>query len=756
MKNISSKSIIDKFAILKIKKGETETECLLTQPKDQNFKEIVTIDLKDICYPRLKKFSSFGDSKISPNLTDPYFWVQHQDIRGRMFYCHCKFIKHQSTIKTLVIATFCDLIPFYQNLIDEIHNIIIKSKYNVPILKRFLVFVNKKPIPKPPQVFLINFKKKKKKKKKRKRKKKKGEENGKGVRKKIKVQEDIKENTKENTKESQKKKKKKEKKTKIKTNFALKGKMRIQNPLVNDHFISKKGIYDLFKKFKPRTFLSVFAALLFEERIILVSNTSLNFQLIPALIGIMYPLRWSRTIIPYLPITKFTLLTKKIPYLVGVYSSHYRYLNKLKLPPYCLVDLDKGTIQYRQKALSNVNKLPERETTTLASNLSLFKKKNISKKSNDKLQLQLANAFLDFFVSILGPTVKYMQSVQLKINKKKQEEENGNGEGKENGNGKRGGIKQNKKKSNPPNVKGGKVKGKKKGGKIINKINNEKKKLDLFATEKEEIINYEEFLSTMDIENQHFIKLISNTTSFINFMKLRENNITNGLVPVDIFEKISLSGNTMFQKRDIINDSKNTTRRNSFDKVLNQVNKNDITISAPTNYSNNISRQTLNQNKGINSNTKSNSDNNLNRNHNSLILDQNIINNNNNKDNNDEEDYLFVNLDDLSVDNRNLDFLFENKDKEILEKKVQLQIEDKNFHAKNNFSQIFNVNKDSDFIFDLDFYTLNEILDPKKSKQSLPDQISTGGKYKIVLNKNINQNNHLISFESTTFEESLL
>eukprot|EP00002_Diphylleia_rotans_P013962 TRINITY_DN2719_c0_g1_i6.p1 TRINITY_DN2719_c0_g1~~TRINITY_DN2719_c0_g1_i6.p1 ORF type:complete len:610 (+),score=100.28 TRINITY_DN2719_c0_g1_i6:45-1874(+) len=152
--------------------------------------------------------------------------------------------------------------------------------------------------------------------------------------------------------------------------------------------------------------LSIFAALLFERRVIVVaSDLSLLTNLCYSFIEILYPLQWQHVMIPLLHKNEIERCRSTEPYLIGVQSSLLGQVRKLGLQEVHILDLNKESLEETAVLYENFPRLPFQTMCFGLSKLITKSKKHL--KVNDA---EVRSVFLDFFVNVFGPYRKHIRA----------------------------------------------------------------------------------------------------------------------------------------------------------------------------------------------------------------------------------------------------------------------------------------------------------------------------------------------------------
>merc|ERR1719422_2599284 len=127
--------------------------------------------------------------------------------------------------------------------------------------------------------------------------------------------------------------------------FSLGGNDRqiLQPPTYPDIPVSGMRVALLFQQLGIRSVLTLFSAVLTEQKILFYSSSfSRLTDSCTALISLIYPMRYSHTLIPVLPHSILEVLSSPTPFIIGVHSINQEHINDLL--DVIVVDLDGGII----------------------------------------------------------------------------------------------------------------------------------------------------------------------------------------------------------------------------------------------------------------------------------------------------------------------------------------------------------------------------------------------------------------------------
>jgi len=152
--------------------------------------------------------------------------------------------------------------------------------------------------------------------------------------------------------------------------FSLGGNDRqiLQPPTYPDIPVSGMRVALLFQQLGIRSVLTLFSAVLTEQKILFYSSSfSRLTDSCTALISLIYPMRYSHTLIPVLPSLLLEVLSSPTPYIIGVHSQHREHIDELL--DVITVDLDGGMITIPENM--TIHQIMEPLRTNVAYELSL-------------------------------------------------------------------------------------------------------------------------------------------------------------------------------------------------------------------------------------------------------------------------------------------------------------------------------------------------------------------------------------------------
>mmetsp|Transcript_5705 Transcript_5705/g.21561 ORF Transcript_5705/g.21561 Transcript_5705/m.21561 type:complete len:633 (-) Transcript_5705:66-1964(-) len=151
----------------------------------------------------------------------------------------------------------------------------------------------------------------------------------------------------------------------------------------------------LFHKLSTQHILSIHLSLLFERRMIFLSNDiSLLSSCIHACTSLLYPFEWIQILIPVLPKNLLSYVCSPMPFVVGVLHSHSSELAKLPMEECVIVDLDSDRVQDGEN-LRRYPALPGKHLQDALRQAKTSRKK-------------ICESFFKFSVEILGDYRRFM------------------------------------------------------------------------------------------------------------------------------------------------------------------------------------------------------------------------------------------------------------------------------------------------------------------------------------------------------------
>eukprot|EP00117_Sycon_ciliatum_P020443 scpid18653/ scgid18214/ DENN domain-containing protein 1A; Connecdenn len=157
----------------------------------------------------------------------------------------------------------------------------------------------------------------------------------------------------------------------------------------------------------PVYILHLFAAMLFERRIIITSSKlSLVSACVHGAASLLYPLNWQHIFVPIMPTKLIDYCCAPMPFLVGVHSSVMAKIRKMPLDEVVVLDADANTLEIYHDDLSLI---PPDVIGPL---------KDTLKKHTSALDETVAKAFLDAFVYLIGgyrDALRFREGEQIKF-----------------------------------------------------------------------------------------------------------------------------------------------------------------------------------------------------------------------------------------------------------------------------------------------------------------------------------------------------
>uniref|UniRef100_A0A8C4NBQ8 DENN/MADD domain containing 2Da n=1 Tax=Eptatretus burgeri TaxID=7764 RepID=A0A8C4NBQ8_EPTBU len=158
----------------------------------------------------------------------------------------------------------------------------------------------------------------------------------------------------------------------------------------------------------PETVVQVFASLLLERRVILLSSKlSQLSRCIHALVVLLYPFSWQHTYIPVLPPSLIDAVCNPTPFILGLQRATLPLLEDQPMEEVLLVDLDRKT--FLRKVGDEAQILPPKLATPLVEDLITCTSRT-SVPGSPSLKETVSNAFLHFHVQLVGTYPQHMHS----------------------------------------------------------------------------------------------------------------------------------------------------------------------------------------------------------------------------------------------------------------------------------------------------------------------------------------------------------
>jgi len=184
----------------------------------------------------------------------------------------------------------------------------------------------------------------------------------------------------------------------------------------NDFLLDFVSFQDLIRAFDASDILNIFAGLLTESRIIVISKSPTQLsKAINGIVAFMYPFTWQHVFIPILPKPLMSYCCAPMPFIVGVLQSNAHELNSFPLEECLMLDVDTGKI-LRELPITcdSAQVLPPALAYVLSSSLQKLKK---SKQSTTAFDLSVSSAFLQFLYNIFNDYQNYFE--KSKFNKER-------------------------------------------------------------------------------------------------------------------------------------------------------------------------------------------------------------------------------------------------------------------------------------------------------------------------------------------------
>ncbi|KAJ3439503.1 denn domain-containing [Anaeramoeba flamelloides] len=153
---------------------------------------------------------------------------------------------------------------------------------------------------------------------------------------------------------------------------------------------------DLFTIFDSKQLICLFAALLFERRVIFTSDSLTKLTTtIYSFVGLLYPFEWAHALIPIIPSNMIHACCAPFPYIIGIHKSLLSKAEDVIEEECVYADLDTREVEMDPVDLVL---LPSRLATKLMDSIKKHRKK--LKASGEFDQGLILREFLNFFVSI--------------------------------------------------------------------------------------------------------------------------------------------------------------------------------------------------------------------------------------------------------------------------------------------------------------------------------------------------------------------
>lgn len=160
-----------------------------------------------------------------------------------------------------------------------------------------------------------------------------------------------------------------------------------------------KNLTEFFTALDAHNIMTLFAALLFERRIILTSSRlSLLSCCVHAAAGLLYPLYWQHVYIPIMPPLLLDYVAAPIPFLIGVHSSLMPRVHQQPLDEVIEVDLDANRIMV-SASFDDLKQLPPDLVHTLL---------QVLRRHTSTLGDVVPRAFMYFFLALFGNYQDYV------------------------------------------------------------------------------------------------------------------------------------------------------------------------------------------------------------------------------------------------------------------------------------------------------------------------------------------------------------
>ncbi|KAJ3448831.1 suppression of tumorigenicity 5 st5 [Anaeramoeba flamelloides] len=362
LKSVNSSALVDKFAII----GQKETSLIVEynyeyQSNDNSLTEIKTPNLIGYAYPQFFVSTKKGKKIVNPELLSPHFRIVYENPRGRLCYFYCRRINRGTKIFTIAILTKWDFPSLFKDLLDKLAQTI--QEKSTRLLSKFMDKVNSQEIPNEGQNLEIELD--------------------------VSVPQSKEERV---------------------------VNLRFERLEGCDGIFGDVNLILLFKLLKSNNIMQIFASLLFEQKVILVSGSTSRLCVSNAFLSILYPFTWSHTFIPFLPRKNLKVCERKRPFFIGIHASNLTKLESYNIKGgYLLVNLDTDHLEYKHRLEKKVDLLPTPAISNLAEILiklpTLKKIKQIKKSSLESSIFldQMSHTFVEFFRTVFGNYWKFLK-----------------------------------------------------------------------------------------------------------------------------------------------------------------------------------------------------------------------------------------------------------------------------------------------------------------------------------------------------------
>lgn len=205
---------------------------------------------------------------------------------------------------------------------------------------------------------------------------------------------------------------------------------RFTRPDEEDSLLEFVDFEPLLELMDVETILIVFASLLVERRTIFISSKlSVLSSCVQSILALLYPFTWQHICIPVLPRSLLSFCCAPMPFVVGVTPSALPEVLSLPMEEVLMVDLDKNSFLRKPASCDDYQLLPNALWNPVIKALKESKKEmpkhkkrrrkiaggdskmeaNLALYDGKRISTALADAFLEFFVKMLGAYRHFVQ-----------------------------------------------------------------------------------------------------------------------------------------------------------------------------------------------------------------------------------------------------------------------------------------------------------------------------------------------------------
>ncbi|KAJ3425419.1 suppression of tumorigenicity 5 st5 [Anaeramoeba flamelloides] len=155
---------------------------------------------------------------------------------------------------------------------------------------------------------------------------------------------------------------------------------------------------------EPKLIISLFAAVLFEKKIICSSaNLQRLTNALHTIAALVHPFAWPHVLIPIVPLSLLDTVNAPVPYILGIHSSLLGKIELHESENLVFCDLDCNRFEPEMQEFSLISSLTKNVSKILK------KEKSNWQKTRQYDNKNAENAFLDFFIQILSDIPHFMQ-----------------------------------------------------------------------------------------------------------------------------------------------------------------------------------------------------------------------------------------------------------------------------------------------------------------------------------------------------------